>query len=456
MDRTAEVLRQALAGAAVTRHATVGVGALPALADAVRRFAPAASCLLVGDDNTMTAAGRASAALLEQAGLAVEVLAFAGPVRLKPDVEVARSLAGRLDGRTVTPIAVGSGVINDLVKFAAGLAQRPYVAVPTAASMDGYAASGAALIDNGFKRTFDCPPPVAIVADLHVVAAAPPAMAGWGYGDLAGKVVAGADWLLADALGVEAINTAPYALVQHNIADWLGDPVGIGRAAPAALGHLLEGLLISGFAMQAHGNSRPASGSDHQFAHLWEMERLSLGGEPVSHGACVGIGCVAMLGLYHWLLQQDMARLDIEAALAQLPDEATQRREASTAFADAELARNALHEIQAKAQTPDGVRSRLQALRREWLWLAARLRGQLPPPTQMAQWLRQAGAAHSPTDIGITADRLARDYRRARLIRRRYTLLDLLFELGWLDRAIAAQFAPGGIFHAAPAARASA
>lgn len=456
MDSTAKLLRQALAGAAVTRDAVVGRGALGSLAEALERCAPARSCLLVADHNTMAAAGQDAAALLERAGLAVEVFAFAGTARLKPDIEIARAIAARLDDGAATPVAVGSGVINDLVKFAAGARRRPYVAVATAASMDGYAASGAALIENGFKRTFDCPPPVAIVADLDVAATAPPAMAGWGYGDLAGKVVAGADWLLADALGVEPINPQPFALVQQNIADWLGDPAGIGRAAPAALGHLLEGLLISGFAMQAHGNSRPASGSDHQFAHLWEMERLSLDGEPVSHGACVGIGCLAMLGLYHWLLHQDIESIDVAATLAHLPSETIQRHDVMAAFSDADLAQNALRETLAKQQTPDAVEPRLQALRREWPRLAARLHGQLPTPAQMAHWLQQAGAAHDPADIGIAPERLARDYRRARLIRRRYTLLDLLFELGWLDRAVAAQFAPGGMFAAVPNGVASA
>src|SRR6185312_17040951 len=104
------------------------------------------------------------------------------------------------------PVAVGSGVLNDLVKCAAGIAGVTYLCVPTAASMDGYAASGAAMIDGGFKRTIDCPPPVAIIADTDVIAAAPASMAAWGYGDLAGKITAGADWMVADALGEEALS----------------------------------------------------------------------------------------------------------------------------------------------------------------------------------------------------------------------------------------------------------
>ena len=42
--------------------------------------------------------------------------------------------------------------------------------------------------------------------------------------------------------------------------------------------------------------------------------------------------------------------------------------------------------------------------------------------------------------------KLANDYRRARLIRRRYTLLDCLEDLGWLDTAIDALFVDGGFW----------
>src|SRR5215211_3001526 len=184
----------------------------------------------------------------------------------QPSAETARALAATIKSGAALPIAVGAGVINDLVKYAAELAGMPYVCVPTAASMDGYAASGAALRDDGFKRTFACAAPVAIIADLDVIATAPAAMAGWGYGDLVGKLVAGADWIMADALGVEALNPSPFAMVQNNLAAWLGEPAGVRRGERGALDGLMRGLIMAGLAMQAHGNSRPASGSDHQFA----------------------------------------------------------------------------------------------------------------------------------------------------------------------------------------------
>ena len=60
---------------------------------------------------------------------------------------------------------------------------------------------------------------------------------------------------------------------------------------------------------QLHRSDHQLGGSDHQFAHLWEMEEVAVGGLPVSHGACVGIGCLSMLAAYEWLLRQDLSRI---------------------------------------------------------------------------------------------------------------------------------------------------
>ena len=80
-----------------------------------------------------------------------------------------------------------------------------------------------------------------------------------------------------------------------------------------------------------------------------------------------------------------------------------------------------------------GARRALCALRAAWPALRERLRATLVPAATMAHWLSACGAASHPSDLGVTVAKLAADYRRARLIRRRYTILDCLEDLGWLD-----------------------
>lgn len=444
MDGHDPQFQRAVAAASTTRDVTIAPQALDSVPGVLARVAPAKRYVVVADDATWSVAGAQVAEGLAAAGVATaEPIRLEGVPRVKASAETSRALAGRLTGG-VLPLAVGSGVVNDLVKHAAELAGTPYVCVPTAASMDGYAASGAALREGGFKRTLACAAPVAIVADLDVIARAPAVMAAWGYGDLVGKLVAGIDWFVADALGEEALNPGPFAMVQHNLEAWLGDPAGVRAGRTNALDGLMRGLIVSGLAMQAHGNSRPASGSDHQFAHLWEMEEIKVDGEPVSHGACVGVGCVSMLAAYEWLRRQDIAAIDPAALAARAPSAETLKAEVAAAFPLAFMAENAAVETLAKAASPDRVGRRLSALRRRWPEIAARIAGSLPAAETVRQWLDAVGGPSSAAALGISPAKHAADHGRARMIRRRFTGLDVLHDLGWLDRAVAELFAPGG------------
>lgn len=443
MDGGASFLAEAVRAAAVTRDVAVGAGALRSIAFTAKLASEGRSLVVIADGNTFAAAGKDADEILRAAGFAMATpIVLPGSPRLKPDVYLAQNLATQLREDTI-PIAVGSGVVSDLVKYTASLAKQPYLCVATAASMDGYAASGAALLDGGFKRTFDCPPPLAVIADLEVIAQAPPAMASWGYGDLAGKVVAGADWLLADALGEDAINPGPFAMVQERLTGWLADPAGLRCGDRDALHGLVSGLLVSGFAMQAHGNSRPASGSDHQFAHLWEMEGLSVRGERVSHGACVGVGCVVMLTLYEWLLAQDRPLSSIDAALSAQPDWSASEARVHAAFTDKAMADRAVAEMAAKRRDPARLRQRLERFGEIWPSLRQRLLGRLPSAAAMRAALGACGAPADAQDICVSPAKLRNDIQRARMIRRRYTLLDLLADLGLLDRAIDDVFGNG-------------
>jgi glycerol-1-phosphate dehydrogenase [NAD(P)+] len=287
---------------------------------------------------------------------------------------------------------------------------------------------------------------VAIIADLDVLAHAPAQMAAWGYGDLAGKVVAGADWRLADAVGEEPIDPQPLALVQDNIKGWLHGSGRIRSRDPEALRGLVSGLLIAGFAMQAHGNSRPASGSDHQIAHVWEMERLTVRGEPAAHGACVGVGTVAMLALYEWFLAQDVSALAAHRAQSADDDRPAIEAELQASFDEPALVASARTEMTAKREHIDRRPLRLRKLAAGWTALRDRITTTLVPAATMEQWLSACGAASHPGDLGVSLDKLARDYRRARLIRRRYTLLDCLEDLGCLDTGIDALFTNDGFW----------
>ncbi|MDT8855483.1 sn-glycerol-1-phosphate dehydrogenase [Paracoccaceae bacterium Fryx2] len=431
------IITDAVALSSTVAEVVVGRGVIAQAGALLRRHFGPGPAVLIADENTWAAAGAAVEAALRAAGIATTRHILPAVPRPKPTVALGDVLRDLLAASDATPVAVGSGVINDVVKYAAFGLDRPYLCVATAASMDGYTSAGAPLSDRGFKKTIQCRPAKVVLGDLDVIAAAPLAMTGWGYGDLAGKVPAGADWIVADALGIEPVDTVAWPMVQDGLAGWLAEPSRIAAGDPAAIAGLFTGLTLVGLAMELHGSSRPASGADHQIAHLWEMEDLMQDGERVSHGACVAVGCVAALGLYEWLLARGPGGLDAGAIVARAPDMAAKAAEIRAAFGPGEIADRAIEETRAKHLDPAAHRARLECIAAAWPSMAVRLRGKLLPAATMAAQLRAAGAPARAADIGVTPPHLRATIAHARFLRSRYTVLDLFDQTGLLAQAIA-------------------
>ena len=437
-DRIAALIAPAVARSKAVEEIAVGNGVMAEAASLYRRHFGDGPALIVADGNTWPIAGKAVMRALEADGIVARSHVLPASPRPKPSVELGREIVEALGDATA--IAVGSGVINDVTKWAAYQTGKPYFCVATAASMDGYSSAGAPLSEGGFKKTIPTRAPRAILADLDIVASAPPAMSGWGYGDLAGKVPAGGDWIVADALGVEPIDDIAWPLVQDNLDGWLAAPAAVRAGDADAIADLFVGLTLSGLAMEFHDSSRPASGADHQIAHLWEMEGLTHDGTRVSHGACVSIGCLAVLGLYDWVIGRDLARIDADSIVAAAPSLDDKRAEID-ALLSPEIAERAKDETRAKHLTPDAHRLRLAKIGSVWPDLRQRLAAHMRRADAMRSSLAEAGAPTRAAEIGVSQARLAFTIRTSRFIRGRYTVLDLLDECGLLDAAVAATVA---------------
>jgi glycerol-1-phosphate dehydrogenase [NAD(P)+] len=358
------------------------------------------------------------------------------------------ALEEKLRTTSAVPIVVGSGTLNDITKLAAYRAGRQYMCVGTAASVDGYTAFGAAITRDGFKQTMSCPAPRAVVADLDILVAAPAQMSSAGYGDLLGKVIAGADWILADALEIELIEKPAWSLVQDSLRDWTGNPQALHAGDRQAIENLFEGLIMSGIAMQISHSSRPSSGSEHRFSHLWEMQALAHGHEPVPHGFKVGVGTIAAAALYERVLAHDLSRLDIDALCRAWPSREDVRRSVQQGHSIPKLAENAVEESLAKYITPDQLRQRLMLIQERWPVMREHLERQLMTAEHIRELLRAAGCPTESAEVGVSVVQLRESYMLARTIRSRYTVLDLVNESGILDECVEELFAPGGYWAA--------
>ena len=443
LEKEQELIERALNAARDTQYLAVEQGVRHQTADIFLSVFGSQEAVIVADRNTYDACGRDVGASFQR-GNQAQRKPFVFGSHVYADDNCVRELVEALRSHAAIPVAVGSGTVNDLTKLAAHQTNRPYMVVGTAASMDGYAAFGASITTKGSKDTIDCPAPRVILADLDIIAQAPKGMNAWGYGDLVAKVVAGADWILADAAGIEPINLQAWETVQGPLRSWIGSPDAIAAMEPSSLRHLVHGLVMSGFAMQATLSSRPASGAEHQFSHLWDMQHHTFHGVAPSHGFKVGIGSLASLALYEYLLRMDLRSFDIEAAVGVWPSMDVLEERIHKLFGSGALENRAREETQAKYVSRETLHVQLKRLQENWGELRSKLMAQLIPFHEVRDMLRRAGCPFDPGQIGISRARLRLSYQQCCYMRRRFTILDLVQRLGVLDSALDNLFSPQG------------
>ncbi len=444
-------LEEAIRGATDTREVVIGQGAMASIAEVFERSFADSAAVLVFDENTREVAGNAVNEKLEASGRTVlEPFQFPGQPVLHADYEHVRALTNSLSNHEAIAVAVGSGTVNDVVKRASHECGRPYMTVATAASMDGYTSFGASITKDGFKQTMECSAPRAVVADVEVVMSAPARMTASGYGDLLAKVTAGADWIVADALEIEPIKTVEWSLVQGPLREATARPAELLAGDARAMERLIEGLIMSGLAMQGASSSRPASGAEHQFSHLWEMEGVGENPEPgqapLSHGFKVALGTVSIAALYERMLARDLAALDIAGAVRAWPSWEAVEGRVRQAFAGSEVEEAALAETRAKYVDAAQLSRRLQLLGQRWPELHERIQEQLLPAEQVRVQLSKAECPVTPREIGLGVEPFKATYRRAQMIRRRYTILDVTNEAGILDACVQELFSDDGFW----------
>ena len=438
-----EMIEKALARATDTRACEIGDGVLEKVPSLFRTWFPSVTRdVVVCDPRTRAAAGERVEALLAAAGVAVSehILepggkTFHGDYRYAEEVrEAIRSVGEAAAGESLVPVAVGSGVVNDVTKRAAGELGIPYLTVGTAASVDGYSSFGAALRSpEGAKQTYLCPAPRVIVADLDVMRTAPAWMAASGFADLMAKVPAGADWILASELGATAWHDSAWHTVQDGLKEAIGDPEGVARMETLPLTRFVEGLMLGGFAMQDMQSSRPASGAEHMFSHLLEMRDHVFKGEIVPHGIQVGVFTLFMCRVYEQILAFDYSALDVERCLGNWKPLAEQEKIGAGVFAGTRFPDLGVKAVRAKFIDREATRARLEDFKARWPQVRARLEAQLIPAAEIERRLKVVGAPTTPEEIGSSAAATLVDARKTIYMRDRYMALDFLDLTGQLD-----------------------
>lgn len=198
-------------------------------------------------------------------------------------------------------LAVGSGVVNDICRVVSYRLGLPYGIAGTAPSMDGYASAGSPTLFDGTKATIKCTTPKYIIADLDVMKEAPFDMLLSGIGDMFGKYTGILDWELARDYNGDYYCKEIADEVIEATDKCMKNGYDLKSRSADCIKNIMEGFLVTGLGMAFTGNSRPASGSEHIIAHVWELESVERGEKPNLHGLEVCEGTRIMAEMYRLL-----------------------------------------------------------------------------------------------------------------------------------------------------------
>ncbi len=409
--------------------------------------------LVVSDERIWAAAGdalRPALARLHDPGLHL----LPGDPAPYASEELVAKVRELLERGGAKGLAFGSGTINDVVKRASFELARPYICLPTAPSVDGFTAYGAAITVGGFKMTLECPAPPCVLADEDVVSSAPAELIAAGYGDLVAKLTGGADWIVADAAGVEPVVPEILDMVQPNAHAILDRAEDLVRRDRAAVGLLFDGLARSGIAMQRYRDSRPASGTEHLLSHTWEMSHIEPECRAGSHGFKVAVGTLIASAFFTELFSPEGAAAQTLGRRKFRPAErlGERRVDAARRLLEGHPALGmTLDSIRKKTPSGDLLAARCARMQERWDGLRTPLARRLPSFGRLKERLAAGGCPVEPAALGLDRARCLQTLELASLIRTRYTVLDLASELGVFEVCAEAVFSSGYFTDYAPA-----
>jgi glycerol-1-phosphate dehydrogenase [NAD(P)+] len=306
-------------------------------------------------------------------------------------------------------VAVGSGTINDLCKFAAHQLHIPYTVFATAPSMNGYVSANASLSESGYKKSYAATAPAAVFCDIELLSSAPQRLIQAGLGDLLCRSTVQADWLLSHLLCGTPYEARYFEWLKPTETLLLRQSAGLLRGDKQVVHALTLGLIVSGLAMRDQGNSAPASQSEHLIAHAVEM--LYPTAPQPYHGEAIAVTTLTAA-------RYQEARLNGSPQLNLVSNAQIEARLPPHIWLEAA----AQYTRKINAVKTSEAQNRLQ----NWPALVNRIKADWLAPNVLQTALANAGCPTTPEQLGWGKNDYANAVAVAPLMRDRFTFLDLI------------------------------
>ena len=413
------------------RYIKTGRGVLPCVVEMLEALGSKKPFILC-DQNTYRAAGEKVCEILKNAG--VEYVLYVLPAeKPAPDEHTVGNVLMHFDLSCDLVLGVGSGVLNDTCKEIGYKTGRINAIVGTAPSMDGFASATSSMELDGVKVTINNQCPQGILLDADVMAQAPMRMLWAGLGDMVAKYIAVCEWRITNLITGEYYCEAIADLMRAALKKIVSKADLLVKRDPDAVLDVADGLVLAGLGMAFAACSRPASGIEHYFSHMWEMMAMERKQPYDLHGIQVGVGTILSFRIYQYVktLRPDRERMLAHAAAFSRDAWEAQVRRIFGQAAD-EIIR-----VEDRVQKNDPARlaKRIDALCENWDKILQIIEEELPDYDTLYALMKNTGMPVEPKDIDICEEDVVNAYLGARDIRDKYLSCSFLWDMGLEQQA---------------------
>ena len=406
----------------------LGKGVVNRLPEFVKKYG--AKPFVVADVNTYAAAGENVCNILKTAGIPYGSFVFPDQA-LEPDEKAVGAAFMHYDTSCDVIVGVGSGVINDICKILSHISGKPYIIVGTAPSMDGYASATSSLSRDGVKVSLNSRCADVIIGDTEILKTAPVHMLRSGLGDMLAKFVSIAEWRIAHIITGEYYCEEVAQLIRTAVKKCVDNADGLLKGEDAALEAVFEGLVIGGVAMAYAGVSRPASGVEHYFSHVWDMRGLEFGTQVDLHGIQCAMATCKAVELYQKVMSivpnwekahSYVEAFDLDAWNAQL-----------RSFLGSSAETMIQLEKKEGKYRKDTHEARFSLIEKNWDRILQILREELPAYEELCKLMDRVGISRDLNTIGVDPETARVTFHATKDIRDKYVLSRLAWDLGILE-----------------------
>lgn len=401
-------------------------GAINRLPEVINGYG-AKKAFILADVNTYKAAGERTVSILCENSVPFSSYVFQNTA-LEPDELAVGSAVMHFDNSCDILIGVGSGVINDICKILSFRSKIPYIIVATAPSMDGYASATSSMSMDGLKVSLPDKCADAIIGDIDILKNAPEKALISGLGDMLAKYISIAEWRISNIITGEYYCEKIAQMIRDAVKKCVQNADGLLKRDDAAVKAVFEGLVIGGIAMTCAGLSRPASGVEHYFSHIWDMRGLEFGTPVSTHGIQCAIGTLYAARLYNKI---KAVKPDREKALRYVScfDYEAYKKKLKAFLGKGADTMIALEKKEKKYDQKAHLK-RLEIIINNWERIVAVINEEIPEPQFIESILDKIHCPKTADEIGIDPAILPMTFAATKDIRDKYVLSRLCWDIG--------------------------